>query len=141
MGLCGKPALGALIITALLLFFVLASPAAQEENRYKIKVVTVGPGDEIYSWWGHISFIVEDTVSGRSRLYDYGQFAFEAEDFIRNFIFGHLWFSVGRAPAKLALNFWASEERDMVIQELNLSPEKELELIQLLEYDNLPENQ
>ncbi len=109
-------------------------------DNLTIKLVTVGPADEIYSWWGHTAFIVEDENTGWSRLYDYGQFTFEAENFVRNFVFGRLWFSVGRAPSRLVLNFWESEIRDIRIQRLNLSPQKELELSMKLEEDLLPEN-
>ena len=144
----GRVTRSAGLILLVLFFFPGISPAEEtmrlepsgRGDNLTIKLVTVGPADEIYSWWGHTAFIVEDEETGWSRLYDYGQFTFEAENFVRNFVFGRLWFSVGRAPSRLVLNFWESERRDIRIQRLNLSPQKELELSVKLEEDLLPEN-
>jgi hypothetical protein len=110
------------------------------EDTLEAMLVTVGPGDELYSWWGHSAIVIEDTRDNTRILYDYGQFSFEKDDFLRNFIFGRLWFSVGRMSAKYALQFWESQNRYIGIQELNLSPEKERELQMILERDWLPEN-
>lgn len=144
----GRVTRSAGLILLVLFFFPVISPAEEtmrlepsgRGDNLTIKLVTVGPADEIYSWWGHTAFIVEDEETGWSRLYDYGQFTFDAENFVRNFVFGRLWFSVGRAPSRLALNFWESERRDIRIQRLNLAPQKELELSMKLEEDLLPEN-
>ena len=144
----GRVTRSAGLILLVLFFFPGISPAEEtmrlepsgRGDNLTIKLVTVGPANEIYSWWGHTAFIVEDEETGWSRLYDYGQFTFEAENFVRNFVFGRLWFSVGRAPSRLVLNFWESERRDIRIQRLNLSPQKELELSVKLEEDLLPEN-
>ncbi len=116
----------------------LSSPA--DSDSLVVKLITVGPGDEVYSWWGHTALVVEDSAAGASYLYDYGQFTFDSENFLRNFAVGKLWFSVGRSPTRLALNFWASEIRDIRIQELNLAPEVEAEIFTKLEFDHRPEN-
>jgi hypothetical protein len=110
------------------------------EDSLIIKLITVGPADELYSWWGHSALVVEDTESGLSYLYDYGQFTFDAENFVRNFAFGRLWFSVGRSPSRLALNFWASEIRDLRVQVLNLPPQNKRHIFNRVEFDNRPEN-
>jgi hypothetical protein len=115
-------------------------PGGGGTDTLKTTLVTVGPGDELYSWWGHSAIVIEDNSDDTRILYDYGQFSFEEEDFLKNFVFGRLWFSVGRMSAKYALQYWDSQNRYIGIQELNLSPAKERELQEILEHDWLPEN-
>lgn len=111
-----------------------------DSSSITASLITVGPGDELYSWWGHSAIVIEEHDTDTRILYDYGQFSFDADNFIRNFIFGRLWFSVGRARARYALDFWKSQDRYIGIQILNLSPEKEKELKGVVEHDWLPEN-
>ena len=141
----------AAIPVTLLLFFLLSSAYLfpqqsgqlsnpSDSNQLTIKLATIGPGDEVYSWWGHIALIAEDPQSGSSYLYDYGQFAFESTNFFRNFAMGKLLFSTGRVRTQAALRYWSSEGRRIHIQELNLSPEKEQQVFTVLENDHKPEN-
>ena len=46
----------------------------------EIKLVTIGPGDDLTSWWGHTAIIVEDHKFNVSRFYNYGLFSFEQEN-------------------------------------------------------------
>ena len=40
-----------------------------------IQLVTIEPGDELYTWWGHAAIIVTDTRLNESRFYNYGLFS------------------------------------------------------------------
>ena len=42
-----------------------------------ISLVTFSPGDDVASWWGHGSLVVEDRRLEQSRLYNYGMFSFD----------------------------------------------------------------
>lgn len=108
-------------------------------ERLKIKLATIGPGDELTNWWGHNAVIVEDTVSGDSYFYNYGLYSF-SDNFITNFVRGRLIFQVGAFQTEWAINYYRGENRSIRIQTLNLSPDKRLELARKLEDNIKPEN-
>jgi len=122
-----------------------AAPAPWAEGRSRaedlvVKLVTVEPGDPLYSWWGHSALIVEDRQLGVSRFYNYGLFSIQKEDFVRNFIQGRLWFEVGAAATARELPAYRADNRTIRIQTLVLAPERRLTMARFLEWNILPEN-
>ncbi|UCF98841.1 MAG: DUF4105 domain-containing protein [Spirochaetaceae bacterium] len=105
-----------------------------------VKLVTIGPADPIYTWWGHSALIVEDGRLGVSRFYNYGLFSFEQESFVLNFAMGRLWFQVGASDSERELAFYRYLGRSIRIQTLNLPPRKRLEMAMFLENNILPQN-
>ena len=106
----------------------------------KIILVTIGPGDDLTSWWGHTAIIVEDKKFDVSRFYNYGLFSFEQENFISNFAMGRLIFWVGAWNTPDALAHYVSLNRDIRFQILDLSPQKRVEIATLLATNIRPEN-
>ena len=105
-----------------------------------VKLVTIGPADPIYTWWGHSALIVEDIRFNISRFYNYGLFSFDQENFFLNFAMGRLWFQVGASDAERELAYYRYLDRTIHIQTLNLLPHKRLEMAQFLENNILPQN-
>jgi hypothetical protein len=105
-----------------------------------VKLVTIGPADPIYTWWGHSALIIEDVRYDISRFYNYGLFSFDQENFFRNFAMGRLWFQVGASDAQRELAYYRYLDRTIRIQTLNLLPRKRLEMAQFLEDNILPQN-
>ncbi len=60
-------------------------------DKCTVSLLTVSPGDPIYSWFGHSALMVT-TPEGRNIGFDYGTFSFADEDFVKNFVMGRLWF-------------------------------------------------
>ncbi len=122
-----------------------ATPAPWAEGLSRpedlvVKLVTIGPADPIYTWWGHSALIVEDARLAESRFYNYGLFSFEQENFVLNFALGRLWFQVGASDSGRELAYYRFVNRSIRIQTLNLSPSKRLEMARFLERNILPEN-
>jgi len=105
-----------------------------------VQLVTIGPADPIYTWWGHSALVVEDSRLGVSRFYNYGLFSFEQESFVRNFAMGRLWFQVGASDTGRELAFYRYLGRRIRIQILNLSPNKRMQMALFLENNILPQN-
>jgi hypothetical protein len=105
-----------------------------------VKLVTVEPGTPLYSWWGHTALIVEDSLLGVSRFYNYGQFSIHKEHFVGNFIQGRLWFEVGASPTERELPAYRADNRTVRIQTLDLVPERRLAMAEFLEKNILPAN-
>lgn len=119
------------------------APWASGQSRgedLRIKLVTIGPGDELTMWWGHTALIVEDVRLHVEKFYNYGLFDFAEENFLVNFAMGRLIFWVDDFDASRALAFYRSLNREIRIQILNLPLQKRLEMAKLLAHDVMPEN-
>ena len=111
-----------------------------ETGRYTLKLALVGPGDELYFWWGHMGLVVEDNQTGRARFFDWGIFDWESENFLVNFAFGRLYYYCAVVPAELYYNALLNNNRDVSLYTLNLPMDKILEVIRFAENNVLPEN-
>jgi hypothetical protein len=100
----------------------------------------MGPGTELYFWWGHIGLLIEDERSGQSRFFDYGLFSFDNENFFVNFAFGRLWFTCGVSPSGNNISGYIKHNRDVVLYTLDLPPEKREKIRRQAEWDILPDN-
>lgn len=105
----------------------------------RIFLVTFGPGDETFSMFGHTALGVEDTKRNVSRLYNYGMFRFD-ETMVARFVMGRLWFWVDEAPVGGTFRLYIRENRDVRVQELNLTPPQRLEVADFLSNNVKPEN-
>ena len=116
-------------------------PAQEEQgDDLTVKIAVMGPGTELYFWWGHIALVIDDARTGQSRFYDYGLFSFENDNFFLNFAFGRLWYSSGVSSAVSNIATYLRTNRDVVLYTLNLSPEKREEVRQYAERSILPEH-
>jgi hypothetical protein len=104
-----------------------------------VYLVTFGPGDDVASWWGHGSLVVEDQRLKQSLLYNYGMFSFD-ERMLMRYALGRLEFWVDDASPGGTFRFYRSLNRDVRLQELALSPEQRVEMGRMLATNVLPEN-
>ncbi|WP_164001411.1 DUF4105 domain-containing protein [Pyxidicoccus caerfyrddinensis] len=104
-----------------------------------IWLVTFSPGDDVPSWWGHGSLVVEDKRLQQSRLYNYGMFTFN-DTMLARFAMGRLEFWVGHSSVGSTFRYYQAEDRDVRIQELNLTPEQRVVVAKALADNVLPEN-
>jgi len=109
-------------------------------DELEIKLITIGPGKELTAWWGHTAIVVENSITGESKFYNYGLFSFEEENFFTNFAMGRLIFSVGAWRTSIALNYYQEQDRDIDIQIVNLSQTKKQQIKKFLENNVKPEN-
>jgi hypothetical protein len=124
----------------LILFFVFSSFVFSEGENLTLKIAVMGPGDELYFWWGHIALMIDDSDIKRSRFYDYGLFSFERENFFLNFAFGRLIYSCGASSSETNLAGYVFDNRDITIYTLDILPEKRTEVRDFAQENILPEN-
>jgi hypothetical protein len=125
----------------LLLFLIVASFSAQERgDDLTIRLAVMGPGDELYLWWGHIALIIDDTVTGQSRFYDWGVFSFDQEDFFINFARGLCLYSAVSSPTERNLAFYRATNRDITIYTLDLDGPQKSAIRSFVENNVRPEN-
>ncbi|MBD3225522.1 MAG: DUF4105 domain-containing protein, partial [Caldithrix sp.] len=104
-----------------------------------IQLVIFGPGDEIFTWWGHNAMIVKDHGQDVLRIYNFGLYSF-GDGMLAKFVMGRLIFFGGAFKSMNYLNYYINENRDVRIIELKLPPEKRLTLARRLGEAVLPVN-
>ncbi|MCE7058995.1 DUF4105 domain-containing protein [Dyadobacter sp. CY343] len=106
----------------------------------KASLVTVGPGQELYSGFGHSVLWIYDPVTGVDRAYNYGTFSFGEGNFYIKFLRGTLPYSLSVSEFSLQAAHWQMENRSISEQVLNLSNSQKQKLFEFLENNYLPEN-
>lgn len=114
--------------------------AQQLSNKATISVITCGPGDQLYSTFGHSAFRVFDPLQNFDKVYNYGTFDFNAPNFYLNFAKGKLTYLLSTTNFSRFLREYQYENRWVKTQQLNLSS-KEIQLVfEFLETNAKPEN-
>jgi hypothetical protein len=104
-----------------------------------VSLATFGPGDLVPELWGHSSLVVVDLRLHEGRLYNYGVVDF-SEGFLGRFLAGRLEFHVDEAPILPTYDAYKALNRDVRIQELNLTPAQALLAANALAVNVRPEN-
>jgi hypothetical protein len=123
-----------------MLFVISAVLFSAQGDNLTIKVAVMGPGDELYFWFGHIALVIEDSRADTSYFYDYGLFSFDDDHFFYNFAFGRLLYSCGASPTNRNYDIYMDTNRDITVYTLDLPPEKKIEIRNFADYNILPEN-
>ncbi|MEQ1744931.1 MAG: DUF4105 domain-containing protein [Saprospiraceae bacterium] len=119
------------------LIFLLASSSlsaqqALSENA-RISLMTVAPGDMLYSTFGHSALRVLDSALRLDRCYNYGTFNFDEPNFLLKFCQGKLRYYLDIEPYRSFEYGNLYYHRPMREQVLNLTPEKRQRLFDLLQ--------
>jgi hypothetical protein len=104
----------------------------------RIGLVTMEPGEEYWSRYGHNAILVDDGVE--PTLYNYGYFDFAQPGFLVRFLRGRMLYRLVALPAEADLANYAAEGRGVTLQWLALPPERARELAQFLAWNARPEN-
>lgn len=120
--------------------------AAQEEpwqepgSELRVWLVTIGPGTAIWERFGHNALRVVDTRTGYDASYNWGIFDFNQADFVPRFLRGEMLYMMAPFASEPMIEMYRSVGREVVLQELDLSPAQRLELRDFAEHNALPGN-
>jgi len=128
------------VLAVLCLAAPLAAQAPAPDTVARVFVMTMGPGDMVWERFGHNAIWVHDPRTGTDLAYNYGMFDFAQENFLKNFIQGRMEYWVSGIDAGATLQHYASYDRAVTVQELNLTPAQAAELARLLAVNELPQN-
>lgn len=116
-----------------------ASPA-QATDGVRISLLTILPGSDIYSLWGHSAIRVVDPAQNVDLSYNYGTFDFETSFFVLRFLHGSLEYQLDVHDVHAALRHYRAEGRPVIEQVLELSSEQKEQLLRFLQINARPEN-
>lgn len=128
-----------LIITLLLSFGTFFKGLAQDCSL-RVSLLTVSPGEELYSTFGHTALRISDSTGTRDMVFNYGTFNFDESGFYMKFARGKLNYYVS---AETFANFEyvaMMENRSITEQTLNLTCEEKEKLLAYLDWNMLPAN-
>ena len=102
------------------------------------KIVTYGPSDDIFIWWGHAALIVENTRWNFSRVYDWGVFSYEGDDFLKEFLGDRIRYKCDSGFYNNSS--YLEEDRDITVYTLNPDRRGKIAILDYVESKTLPEN-
>jgi hypothetical protein len=112
---------------------------AQISPATKVYLLTLGPGDELYSGFGHSAIWFVDSAAVLDKAYNYGTFDFKPDFYIK-FTKGILDYKLSAHQFFFLMEDAQSEQRYLVAQELRLSQSSKKRLFDFLENNLKPEN-
>lgn len=115
-----------------------APTAVAEPPAPAISLLSFGPGEVYWQRFGHNALLVQD--AGGSRVYNYGMFDFQQENFFLNFARGHMTYRLDVQSLPQTLRSYQAESRWVYQQQLNLDAAQARELAAFLAWNAQPEN-
>ncbi len=122
------------------LAFAQEMPPAIDGSNIDVALITFGPGAEVWERFGHNAIQIRDGTTGQTKLYNYGIFDFDQENFFLNFARGHMTYRMAVGDSAQEFPVYREEGRWIVEQDLNLEPAQREKLAAFLEWNARPEN-
>ena len=105
-----------------------------------ISLLTCGPGEEVWSYYGHSALRIQDKAHGSDVAVNWGMFSFRQGYFILRFVFGLTDYQIGIYPMSDFMAEYSAEGRWVRQQRLHLSREEKLKVLHAIEENAQPEN-
>ncbi len=135
------------LLLTLLAGLLAAGPARSQHpqtlsDEAQVSLLTILPGDQVYSMYGHSAIRIVDPVLGLDWTYNYGTFDFgHPLTFVPRFVQGRLDYFLSVASYPRALAFYRTvEQRPVIEQVLALDATQRQALFDLLQVNARPEN-
>jgi hypothetical protein len=105
-----------------------------------ISLLTVSPGAELYSTFGHSAIRIRDPRQGLDFNFNYGAFDFRTKGFYIKFLRGTLPYQISGNYFENDMAGWSQENRAVIEQVLNLSQAQKQGVFDFLQNNYLPQN-
>lgn len=109
-------------------------------DSVNISLLTCGPGNEVWSYYGHTALLIEDKAHYCDIVVNWGMFSFQQDYFILRFVFGLTDYQMGIVSMTDFMTEYAHEGRWVRQQLLLLSREEKLAIMRSIEKNYEPEN-
>ena len=105
-----------------------------------ISLLTCGPGQEVWSYYGHTALRIQDKVHDSDVAVNWGMFSFKQPFFELRFVFGLADYQIGIFPMSDFIAEYSAEGRWVRQQRLQLSRQEKLKILRAIEENAKPEN-
>ena len=135
-----KTMIKGLLLTFLLSSFLFGNSQVKPlSSQSKICLLTVGPGNDLYSIFGHTAIRVKDPEQNFDLAFNYGTFAF-SDDFYFQFTMGKLNYRLSIEPYDRFVAGYQYENRWVREQVLNLDSTQKQQVFEFLVENSQPKN-
>jgi hypothetical protein len=124
-----------------------ASPAVAQAtaggpgSELRVYLMTIGPGSAVWQRFGHNAIWIQDTRTGTEVAYNWGMFDFGQPNFLGRFLSGETrYWMEGFDARQLAEHYARNENRSVWRQELALTPDQRLALLEFITWNAREEN-
>jgi hypothetical protein len=114
--------------------------AVSSSNAPSAYLITIGPGDPVWTRFGHSALVIAGDGAGSGIAYNYGMFSFQQEHFVLRFLQGRMMYWMHGFPADAHLREHRAQDRTIWIQELALTPSQRDSLARFLTWNDRDEN-
>jgi len=128
------------LVSLLLLSFSLRAQIAPLSDSAQISIFTLGPGDPLFSKFGHSSIRVKDPAQRLDIVFDYGVFDFDEPNFYLKFARGKLKYRLAVGEYERFAYRYRYYNRSMIEQVLNLDSAQRQEVANYLINNYKPQN-
>ena len=125
-------------VIGLILCCSICSAQSDSIRPPRISLITCHAGSVMYELCGHTAIRVQ--INEEDIAVNYGLFEFQTQNFALKFLKGETDYRVGAYPFIHFLKHYTKENRRIIEQELNLTPQQAWNLVTLLQINLLPEN-
>ena len=115
-------------------------PLVQPDDSIRVSLLTCDSGVHIWTLFGHSALRVQIPAKRIDWVFNYGMFNFAAPHFVLRFALGQTDYHLGVERYKYFAPDYRERGRSIWEQELNLTHEEKLRLLDALEENYLPEN-
>ena len=109
-------------------------------DSLQVFLLTFGQGDRVWERFGHNALWIHDGPAGTDRVYNWGIFDFQQEDFLVRLLTGHMRYRLAVFSLSGTLRQYRAANRAVYLQQLRLGPEQRRELQRRVQINYLPEN-
>ena len=133
-------------IFAFLLIILTTKASAQQTeapqwvDSVDISLLTCGPGQEVWSYYGHTALRIEDRAHGSDVAVNWGMFSFNQDFFVLRFVFGLTDYQIGIIPMDRFMAEYSYEGRWVRQQRLALTRNEKWNILTAVEKNNQEEN-
>jgi len=109
-------------------------------DSVNISLLTCGPGEEVWSFYGHTALRIEDLAHGNDLAVNWGMFSFKQDYFILRFVFGLTDYQIGIFPMSDFIAEYSAEGRWVLQQRLALTRAEKWKIMQAIDINYQAEN-
>jgi hypothetical protein len=129
------------LLFILFTFIVITNAQAIEiSGKSEISLLTVSPGTELYSTFGHSAIRIHDTINNIDIVFNYGTFNFNTPNFYIKFAMGQLDYMLAVETFESFMESCQYENRSVIEQILNLNNTEKQNIINALIDNYKPKN-
>ncbi len=125
------------IVILVSLFFITDISAQNNLAHTRISILTCGPGEDLYSLFGHTAIRIIDSTNHTDIVYNWGGFTFDQPNFYMKFLRGKLLYYSSADYFPDFMDEYVYEQRNVYEQVLNIDSAAKKRVIDAVNFNSI----